>query len=140
MCIIEYDDCVWFNSWCVCTSKCNRPYKADSTITRPIYEVKQLLARIVLRWVTTGEVLVLITFLFSSFTNVRTYAHTHTLPAYNNVHEMTTTNKTIVISLQPTYIIHETRYWMSPIFHIQTISLEYQGFIHSRLGSFHGNP
>lgn len=60
--------------------ECNRPYKADSTITRPIYEVKQLLARIVLRWVTTGEVLVLITFCFFIFHFVSHTSKTHFLP------------------------------------------------------------
>lgn len=40
----------------------NRPYYADSTTSRPICEVKQRQARVVLRWVTTGEVRVLIIF------------------------------------------------------------------------------
>ena len=36
-----------------------RPYTVDSTGTRPLSEVKQLLARLVLRWGTTLESLVL---------------------------------------------------------------------------------
>ena len=44
----------------------NRPYYPEWTASRPLCKVKQDQARVVLRWVTTGEVLVLIIFFFSS--------------------------------------------------------------------------
>ena len=42
--------------------ECNLPYYADGTTSRPICEVKQRQARVVLRWETTGEVRVQIIF------------------------------------------------------------------------------
>ena len=43
-------------------NQCNLPHYADSTTSRPICEVKQRQARVVLRWETTGEVRVQIIF------------------------------------------------------------------------------
>jgi hypothetical protein len=42
-----------------CTKVYLRPYTRESTASRPICEVKHVLAQIVVRWVTTREVWVL---------------------------------------------------------------------------------
>ncbi|CAN0570376.1 unnamed protein product, partial [Ectocarpus sp. 12 AP-2014] len=44
-----------------------RPYHADRTTSRPLCEVKRRRARLVLRWGTTWEALVL--FLFPTFSS-----------------------------------------------------------------------
>ena len=48
-------------------SVCQRPYHVESTGSRPITEVKQRRARLVLGWVTAWESLVLLTKVFALF-------------------------------------------------------------------------
>ena len=45
-----------------CHTLCQRPYHVECTSSRPITEVKQHWARIVLRWETAWELLVLLAF------------------------------------------------------------------------------
>ena len=47
-----------------CFPRWNRPYQDDSTASRPLSEVKHLRVRLVLRWGTTLESLMLISFSF----------------------------------------------------------------------------
>ena len=47
----------------ICLSSCQRPYHVEHTSSRPITEVKQHWARIVLGWETAWELLVLLAFL-----------------------------------------------------------------------------
>ena len=44
-----------------------RPYHADRTTSRPLCEVKRRRARLVLRWGTTWEALVLFLFAYAAF-------------------------------------------------------------------------
>ena len=56
-----------------------RPYHVDRTTSRPLCEVKRRRARLVLRWGTTWEALVL--FLFFACANDHGHAHSSFLPA-----------------------------------------------------------
>ncbi len=49
----------WLSAWHI---TCQRPYHVEHTSSRPITEVKQHWARIVLRWETAWELLVLLAF------------------------------------------------------------------------------
>ena len=49
---------------------CQRPYHVESTGSRPITEVKQRRARLVLGWVTAWESLVLLTKVFALFPSI----------------------------------------------------------------------
>ena len=56
----------WFLFWSVISAFRQRPYHVESTGSRPITEVKQRRARLVLGWVTAWEPRVLLALLFCS--------------------------------------------------------------------------
>ena len=47
--------CVQETGGCLTSTKCLRPYHVENTSSRPITEVKQRRARLVLGWVTAWE-------------------------------------------------------------------------------------
>ena len=55
----------------ICTTLCQRPYHVEHTSSRPITEVKQHWARIVLGWETAWELLVLLAFFSLYFLEIR---------------------------------------------------------------------